>query len=183
MNVRRIGVRFSLYAALLVRIAELQPVSVHAGYCTSVGDVSILHFQCRSCQSCVFITLVLRWPGYDILNDTLTCMPSANGCRTQVPWMGDVVVTYGSSAGLGRQKENSGFWCFDGCNWAVLSCSIEQLLRLSYEVIMVALEKHLLFPHFSQHYLLWVRICSPEFVVCFRTSWLCRWCQITSNAK
>jgi len=104
MMVRRIGVRFSLYAALLVRIAELQlAVSVHAGYCTSVGDVRILYFQCRNWQSCVFITLVLRWPGYDILNDTLTCMPSANGCRTQVPWMGDVVVTYGSSAGLGRQ--------------------------------------------------------------------------------
>lgn len=87
-------------------------------------------------------------------------------CRTQVPWMGDVVVAYGPSAGLGRQKENSGFRCFDGWNWAVLSCNIEQLLLFSYEVILVALEKtSAVSTYFCQHYLLWVRICSPELVL------------------
>ena len=87
-------------------------------------------------------------------------------CRTQVPWMGDVVVAYGPSAGLGRQKENSGFRCFDGWNWAVLSCNIEQLLLFSYEVILVALEKNLLFPHIFAS----ITCCGLEFA---HPNWCC----------
>lgn len=111
-------------------------------------------------------------------------MPSANGCRTQVPWMGDIVVTYRSFAGLGWRKRKLRILML----WWLELSSVELQSRTIATVFIrsdfVALEKDLLLPYvFPSITCCGLESARPNCCFCIRTSWLGRWFQITLNAK